>query len=328
MDTSQDLITGRAEFCNQQLTKLRAAVSELPDVEGLDDLCIYVTGSYGRFEASQESDLDLFFVRLGSKETNSISKIQKTLMDAALIKKCRELGYPDFSGYGEYLEVHYLDDMIQHLGSPDDDYQNLFTARLLLLLESTWIYNEKVYKKVLEEIISTYFRDYHDHEKDFLPLFLVNDIIRFWKTLCLNYEHRRNRQTDNLEEKNNTHLKNLKLKFSRLMTCFSAISELCAVGSPQTHSHVLEIVQTKPIDRIKRLEAIDTVSEDDISKIIEQYKWFMEFTGQPKSAQIENICDRSNRDLAFDRARTFGESMHRLISNSAAGTDTLRYLMI
>jgi len=41
-----------------------------------------------------------------------------------------------------------------------------------------------------EGVKTTYYRD-ADDRPDFLPAFLINDITRFWKTLCLNYEHSR-----------------------------------------------------------------------------------------------------------------------------------------
>ena len=117
--------------------------------------------------------------------------IKKTLLDADLIRAAQELRFPDFSNDGEYLEVHYIDDILNNLGGPRDDFQNHFTARLLLLLESRPLYNESFYENVMKKIIYSYYRDYHDHEDSFSPIFLINDIIRFWRTLCLNYEHRR-----------------------------------------------------------------------------------------------------------------------------------------
>ena len=35
----------------------------------MQELCIYVTGSFGRLEASQYSDLDLFFIHPGNPGT-------------------------------------------------------------------------------------------------------------------------------------------------------------------------------------------------------------------------------------------------------------------
>ena len=235
---------------------------------------------------------------------------------------------PEFSGYGEYLEIHYIEDMLRHLGSPQDDYENLFTARILLLLESQIIYNNDVYREIIERIIQTYYRDYHDHEKDFHPIFLVNDIIRFWKTLCLNYEHKRNRINQKKGAKNKAHLRNLKLKYSRMLTCYSAVAMLCVGDAVLQPEDIYKIVQATPSQRLERLKGHGRDTAQVVDGLLSQYGWFLERTGQNKDAQIEWIADRENRDAAFARARDFGREMYKLLERVSEGSDTLRYVVI
>ena len=109
----------------------------------MNGTCLYVTGSYGRLEASKFSDLDLFFVRDSTRQSNPISHVEKTLVDAAIIKICRRLELPEFSGGGEYLQIHYLDEIVESLGSQEDDYKNHFTARMLLILESQPLFDDE-----------------------------------------------------------------------------------------------------------------------------------------------------------------------------------------
>jgi hypothetical protein len=40
------------------------------------------------------------------------------------------------------------------IGSPADDYKNFYTARMLLLLESQFLYNEELFNKCVEEFLS------------------------------------------------------------------------------------------------------------------------------------------------------------------------------
>lgn len=161
-------------------------------------LCIYTTGSYGRLEASRNSDLDLFF--LDSNENRPTCNIDKTLINAEVIKICRNMELPEFSKDGGYLTIHNIGNIKNELGSPNDDYYNYFSARMLLLLESKPIYNDELHLSCLEQIIKPYYVDFHDHSQSFKPIFLTNDIIRFWKTLCLNYEHRRRRKKERMEK--------------------------------------------------------------------------------------------------------------------------------
>jgi hypothetical protein len=75
------------------------------------------------------------------------------------------------------------------------------------------------YKHVIEEVIAAYWRDYDDHKNEFVPAFLANDILRLWRTFCVNYEARTS--TDPPHQRAKRRLKNYKLKHSRLLTSYS-----------------------------------------------------------------------------------------------------------
>ena len=222
-------------------------MSAIPELRTLRDLSIYVTGSYGRLEAHERSDLDLFFI---SNRDVPIDRTTKILIDAQLIRIARDMGFPPFSNDAQYLQIHSLNEMLNKLGTAEDDSRNFFTARLLLLLESRSVHDEAAYRTILKGIIDAYFRDYHDHTRNFRPLFLVNDILRFWKTLCLNYESKRNPPAARAD-KNKHHLRNLKLKFSRLLICFSSVIPLAAARS-SSPGEVLELTTLPPIERLRK----------------------------------------------------------------------------
>ena len=111
--------------------------------------CAYMTGSFGRCEASTFSDLDLFILGKGEsepdrdgKQRSQLRSLDEICLKAELIKVTRDLGIPEFSGDGRWL-VHYsVEDLIKTLGTPEDDVENTFTARLLLLLESQALLGE------------------------------------------------------------------------------------------------------------------------------------------------------------------------------------------
>ena len=170
----QKKIAERAEFSQSRLNEVRDRIAGLPGLSELPRLCIYVTGSFGRMEATRYSDLDVFFIHDGSSESDTIPRIRKTLLDADLIRAAQDLEFPEFSNDGQYLEVHYIDDILQNLGGPKDDFHNHFTARLLLLLESRPLYNDSLYECFMMKIINSYFRDYVRHEETFSPVFLVD----------------------------------------------------------------------------------------------------------------------------------------------------------
>lgn len=307
-------------------------MKKFESLAGAEHLCIYVTGSYGRGEASPNSDLDIFFVDTkpmsGPEDKPSLSRIGKTLVDAELIKLCRDEGFQPFSDDGKYLETHNIGALTGQMGSQEEDASNVFTARLLLLLESAWLFNDTAYGKAITECVGVYFRDYHDHEKEFRPIFLVNDIQRFWKTLCLNYEHKRHRlPPGDTAKKNKSHLKNFKLKFSRALTCFSMIAQLCRSRATITEAEAIQLVRTPPWERVLQLTK-DFNLTDIEERLLGEYAWFLEMTAKTQDEQLEWISDKSQRNAAFDRARTFGNGLFALVQEVAKGTDILRYLVV
>ena len=286
-------------------------------------LCIYVTGSYARHEASEYSDLDLFFVHESGRP---ISNIKKTLVDAEIIKLAQSLNFPEFSGDGRYLEIHSLEDILSMLGSPEDDYKNYFTARMLLLLESRYIYNESAYNKIIEKVIDSYYRDHHDHQDDFKPVFLVNDVVRFWKTMCLNYEHKRNNPDMDENTRLKAHLKNLKLKFSRMLTCYSMIAWL-ARNKATTPEDVAKAASLTPIERLNMVADEDLSCKEIVQKLEEAYAGFLETTGKNKSDVLSWIGSAKDRKAAFEKAHTFGDLMFELIFK-VSKEEILRYVVI
>ena len=321
-----ELVEARKAWSENKVDQFRQAVLALSAVTDHDDLCIYVTGSFGRLEASLHSDLDLFFVKDNIVAEGGMSRIDQIMMDAALISTCRSMGFPDFSGDGEYLQVHYLSKMRGHLGGRSDDYENLFTARLLLLLESLPIYNDTLYHSVLREITGSYFRDYEAHEGDFQPTFLMNDILRFWKTLCLNYEHSRNNATNDEAEVRKSQLRNIKLKFSRMLTCFSLVIPLAVPRQSISVDDCVRLMGERPLERLRKV-ALDHDEVRLWDTLVEEYGWFLDKTGRSRDEVLDWVGSIPDRQEAHDRAARFGDNMYQLLS-SIAEPATMKVLVI
>jgi predicted nucleotidyltransferase len=318
------ILSSKKLYCETRIAELRNRIKSISEVQQLKDFCIYATGSYARKEASSHSDLDLFFISSNAQE-NSISKLSKILVDAELIKMSRNMDFPDFSGDGEYLQIHSLEDLIHQLGSQADDYKNFFTARLLLILESCSLYNDDLYELALTQIIERYYIDFHDHDATFRPIFLTNDIIRFWKTLTINYEHKRNRQPD--EVKNKSHVKNLKLKFSRKLTCFSFVLQMLSKKGVISTADIVKIAKLTPIERLEDIGKENPHQQYNINLLLELYAWFLEMTDYKKEELYLWIGDKKNRDEAFNKSRDFANIMYEVMKN-IDNNDLLKYLII
>jgi predicted nucleotidyltransferase len=317
-----ELIRLRNEFSIKKIEQIRQEILKLPNIEKFNtSLCIYATGSFARGEASGFSDIDIFFIGRNYKEQN----LEEILPKADLIGLTKRLGLPDFSGDGEFLELHNIDDIIEKLGTRHDDYHNYFTARLLLLLESKPLFNDELYKKVIVDILHRYFSDHEHHEESFAPIFLANDIIRFWKTMCLNYEEKKNKRTSDEVSKNKSRLKNLKLKFSRLTTCYSI---LCCLkkGKETTIENVCELISKTPMERLLYIKGVNPTSAGLTDQLIDLYGWFLEKTGK-KSEEVYNwIGIKENKIEAFRKAENFHDIFYKLLELTSK--DLLKYYTI
>jgi hypothetical protein len=222
----------------------------------------------------------------------------------ALIQSAKAHGVPKFDSDGKYLLHYTLDELKGNLGRPEDDALNTFTSRVLLLLESSPLIGDEVYRDVVNEVIAAYWQDYGDHRNDFLPAFLSNDIMRLWRTFCVNYEARTSRIP---EEKNiKRRKKNYTLKHSRLLTCYSGLMYMLAVFREKgtvSPDDVRNMVFLTPTERLERLMDIPSLRDarQDIEDVRKKYEGFLDLK-----------CDK---DL-FDRSMADSERAKELMRGS------------
>jgi len=332
-----DELSNRRSQTEERLKVLR---EKLQSAEGIarGKACVYATGSFGRGEASAHSDLDLFIVgkRNGKpgpdgKEGSQLSTLDDILIKADLIEATRELGIPEFSGDGRYL-VHYsVHDFTKTLGTPEDDVTNTFTARLLLLLESCALVEESVYRDIVEEVIAAYWRDYEDHKASFMPAFLANDVLRLWRTFCVNYEARTARVPE--IEKAKGKIKNYKLKHSRLLTCYSALLYLLAVFRIKNSvgpTDALDMIRLTPTQRLEWLRDLSdfAAARTTIDDLLRQYERFLEATNADENALLERFKDKELSRGYLDAAYTFGDCMFEALNSIGQGNRFHRLLVV
>src|SRR5207248_8179124 len=131
---------------------------------------------------------------------------------------------------------------------------------------------------MIDEVIKAYWKDYEQNKNSYMPGFLANDILRMWRTFCVNYEART--YSESVEEMAERRLKNYKLKHSRLLTCYSAILSLLAIyRQKQTLTPVdtLAIIHRSPTERLEWLLEQSELSDaySNLKKLLEQYERFL-----------------------------------------------------
>jgi hypothetical protein len=238
---------------------------------------------------------------------------------------------PDFSDDGRYLTHYSVHEFTKTLGTPEDDVTNTFTARLLLLLESYPLIEAAVYREVIEDVVAAYWRDYEDHKKDFMPAFLANDILRLWRTFCVNYEAGSERIPD--KEKAKGKLKNYKLKHSRLLTCYSGLLYLLALYSSQqtvSPQDALAMISLTPTERLEWLLGRPELARahDKIEKLLAQYELFLETTNADKNELIQRFLDNTASQNYMKAAYKFGDLVFDVLNSIGNGNRFHRLIVV
>lgn len=321
-------LTERRDYARNRLEDLKVEVGHATVGVDLPGLAIFTVGSYGRQEASPHSDIDLFFI-YDTKSPTESRRTNEYKLFGRLIDIVERMEFPDLSNDAQYLESHSIDDVLRTLGSPEDDAKNFFTLRMLMLLESRCVHGVENYAKVIASIVESYYRDYPGHTDSFRPWFLLNDIMRFWKTLLLNYEHRRNRPEDDLNDPR-PRVKNFKLKFSRATTCFATI---CAIGSmrgPVAQNDIVNLVSTTPQERLMAVANNIPSTAGLVDALLADYEWFLEQTALPTRDLQALFAEPASKQAMFGRADAYGKKLYELLVAIDASGDNglLRALVV
>jgi hypothetical protein len=282
--------------------------------------------------------LDLFIVgkrdgkpARSGKEGSLLKPLDEICVKADLIEATRELGIPEFSGEGRYLTHYSVHDFTKTLGTPEDDVTNTFTARLLLLLESRPLLEKAVYRDITEEVIAAYWRDFEDHKTDFIPAFLANDILRLWRTFCVNYEARTERVPELKKAKGK--LKNYKLKHSRLLTCYSGLLYLLAkywkertVGP----TDAVDMIARTPTERLEWLLGQSELAHAHtaIRRLLDTYERFLEITNAEEGDLVAKFMDKETSQRLISAAYEFGDLVFDALATIGNGNRFHRLLVV
>lgn len=277
LSNHSDLVA-RRQSSLEQLERLRGAFSG-EKVLASPDVTIFAAGSLGRLEAGGNSDLDIFVV---ARQAN-LGRLGEVRLLSKIADLNDQLGFPPFSDEMRYMKVYDSDQLIQNTGKPRDDSENSFTTRMLLLLESAPLINQELYYQLVGEVCDNYFRD-NKGKKDFRPLFLINDLLRYWRTLCLNYEQCRDDPAKPWRKRN------MNLRFSRLTTVFATVA-LLMVDRPVEARDFIHHASLTPIERLAA--AVEKLDDDLVRSLFSQFlDHYSSFLRIKDSANPERLLEK------------------------------------
>lgn len=300
-----------------------------------EDTCVYVVGSGGRGEMSSHSDVDLFVARIG----RGPSDIDAFLVRQAIARALFAVGRPDPSQGGDFLKMHTAVSLCERLGTPEDDAVNTFTARMLLLLESQSLVGEVAYDALVSRVLDAYWKDAEGREKEYQPFVLVNDIVRYWRILLLNYVAKNAEKEKELQPPKLTAeraLRSHKLRFSRCMTCFSVLASLlvATTSGGVTTADVLTIVKRRPVERLLALGGAskkDPKVEQAIERLLAAYESFLTITDQEKAVLVALFTNKDFASARVKEGREFGDAMFDLLQalgTSGRAKELFRHMVV
>lgn len=267
----------RKSYSEKIVNDLKA---ELGSCEKLDkNLGIVVTGSFGRDEASEESDMDWFIISVDDLSEDKINLIQSVV--AEIINKYVS---NNVGNTGTFGGVVTKSEILENFGGDRDSNQS-FTRRILYLLESKWLLNEALYTEVKTDILKKYIKD--DSPDDGINRFMLNDVIRYYRTICTDYEFKVH------ESGKSWGVRKIKLKFSRKLLYFSGLITIASTINYTRDEKIektLALLALSPLDRIEHL-----VGADFFTKILSYYELFLQEISKPDVRRELESVDRLAR---------------------------------
>lgn len=277
-------------YSNDKIVKIRDKLEPIEE----SNLLVLTCGSYARREASDESDIDYFIVWNHEGGIPSLVK-----------RVCKEIGEivpiaP--AANGAFAQSVHRAKMLEHIGGDDDSNRNI-TRRILFLLEGEWLYNGVEFGSFRREILDRYIqKGMADHQ---LALFLLNDIIRYYRTVAVDYEYKTSGSGGKPWA-----IRNIKLVFSRKLLYASGLFSIARTVDRTR----LEKLRT--LDQLFGLPVMDRMVEicgqTEMRPVLDSYNKFLGALEDPKLRELlRSLPSNARNNAKFREIKNEGHRFTR-----------------
>jgi predicted nucleotidyltransferase len=277
-----------------------------------DEGALVVFGSLARQEYTTGSDLD-WTVVIDARADSRHQEILKVLKPKLEEAKFGKPGPTDT--FGGLVFSH---DLIHAIGGDEDTNKNM-TRRLLLLLESTSVEADegnKVHSRVLKGVLGRYVEEdanflATNRGSDKIPRFLLNDVVRFWRTMAVDYANKYRARAGQKWA-----LRNIKLRMSRKLLFVSGFL-MCISWALEEHKeteqerivqkliqHLQGWTQNPPLESLAAI--VERYAPHLASDILGNYDEFLALlSDDDKRSALEDMSpEGAYSDGLFLRARS------------------------
>ncbi len=299
--------TSRA-YSDSKLGELRTS---LADVVPKDEI-VLTCGSFARREASQNSDIDFFVI---SQETSGAQEWVGTVEE----RISSIVGVAPADG-GAFANVESMNAMVSNIGGSNDDNPNI-TRRMLFLLEGEWLFNKEGLQDLRRKILERYIQDsMTDHQ---LSLFLLNDVIRYYRTVAVDYEFK----TVEADNPKPWGIRNIKLVFSRKLLYASGLFSVAMTvdrARDEKVGRLLDLFDMPVIDRM-----INICGKRQMEPVLDSYDYFLGRMADPSVRErLSNLKPNERKDPLFrdlkNEGHNFTRELLKLFENTFDSTHPIR----
>lgn len=318
-------IASAVALSSRKMAELEGLAAGLPP-RGEGSLVVF--GSLARGEFTPGSDLDWALIIDGRADSRHLQIVNE--FRSALSKNGHK-GPGPTEVFGGLVFSH---DLIHAVGGDEDTNKNM-TRRLLLLLESAPIdvsESKQVHERVVTGILDRYVMEdasfiSGNPRRNRIPRFLLNDVVRFWRTMAVDYANKYRARSGQ-----GWALRNIKLRMSRKLLFVSGL--LMCLSWALRHdeeaddtlvarnlvSHLRDWTRRSPLESLAM--TVERYAPHLVNEIFDSYESFLAVLTDDAQRELlqELDPDDAYKDDVFLNARSvasrFDDALVKLIFES------------